>query len=65
MLVDPLSTILRNAQGTADVKATNSHNPETYTFLAMAAYILLHPLDGQSASLYMGPWPVDASKPFG
>lgn len=42
----------------------NSHNPETFAFFAMAAYILLNPPEDEDAALYMGSWPVDAANPF-
>ncbi|KAL4861860.1 hypothetical protein BDV12DRAFT_190800 [Aspergillus spectabilis] len=58
-----LNTIVQNAQN-PDTREANSHNPETYTYFAMAAYLLLRAPDGEEPCLYMGGLPKRASNPF-
>ncbi|KAH6648206.1 hypothetical protein BKA67DRAFT_540016 [Truncatella angustata] len=61
-----LKDIITAARSQDATKLTaNSHNPETFTFFAMAAYILLNPPEDEDIALYMASFPVDASNPFG
>ncbi|KAI9372268.1 hypothetical protein BJX61DRAFT_508117 [Aspergillus egyptiacus] len=55
--------IIQEASST-NTRVGNSHNPETFTYVAMAAYLLLRAPAGDEPCLYMSPFPAKASDPF-
>ncbi|GES64787.1 class V chitinase Chi100 [Aspergillus terreus] len=44
-----------------EYKVGNSHNPETFTYVAMAAYLLIHAPAGEEPCLYLSAFPVRKS----
>ncbi|GFG02374.1 hypothetical protein IFM61606_04649 [Aspergillus udagawae] len=58
-----LNNIIRNAANPSKREA-NSHNPETYTLFATAAYLLLNAPADEEPCLYIGGFPKKASDPF-
>jgi hypothetical protein len=61
--VDSLNDIIRNAKGPSTREA-NSHNPETYTLFATAAYLYLNAPADEEPCLYISGFPKKASNPF-
>ncbi|KAL4879538.1 hypothetical protein BJY04DRAFT_208654 [Aspergillus karnatakaensis] len=55
--------ILSQARST-DTRVGNSHNPETFTFIATAAYLYLRAPASEEPCLYISPFPAKASDPF-
>jgi hypothetical protein len=61
--VDSLDKIIRNARDPSQREA-NSHNPETYTLFATAAYLYLNAPADEEPCLYISGFPKKASNPF-
>lgn len=61
--VDSLDRVIRNARDSSK-REGNSHNPETYTLFATAAYLYLNAPQAEEPCLYISGFPKKASDPF-
>ncbi|KAK9586639.1 hypothetical protein V6Z92_005589 [Aspergillus fumigatus] len=58
-----LDRVIRNARDSSK-REGNSHNPETYTLFATAAYLYLNAPQAEEPCLYISGFPKKASDPF-